>query len=160
MTQNEQFLIPPSPELDQAWSNLYNFGISQIPKSQAALLPNKTQAIPGDEENYIVELEVFHNLHCLNMLRKRLRSDYYTDSLAWTIPHLEHCIDWIRQSLIWQWDAVQNMSTSRGDVVHTCRNFDKLRDWGKSHKIRSQFNGNIRIEDDIVIPEIPKQFDL
>jgi hypothetical protein len=87
---DKRFHIPPSPELDQNWSDLYNFGISQIPKSQAALLPNKTHPIPGDEGNYvrfnsedsqqvvkggclqIVELDVFHNLHCL--VRSDIRS--------------------------------------------------------------------------------------
>ena len=41
------------------------FGLSQIPKAQARLLPNKTLPIPGDEEHYAVGLEVFHQLHCL-----------------------------------------------------------------------------------------------
>ena len=40
-------------------------GISKISKDQAAKLPNKTHAIPGDEGYYIAELGVFHNLHCL-----------------------------------------------------------------------------------------------
>jgi hypothetical protein len=40
-------------------------GISRITKDQARLLPNKTSAIPGDEDGYIVGLEVFHQLHCL-----------------------------------------------------------------------------------------------
>ena len=40
-------------------------GISKISKDQAAKLPNKTHAIPGDEGYYIAELDVFHNLHCL-----------------------------------------------------------------------------------------------
>ena len=40
-------------------------GISRIPKSQAEMLPNATEAIPGDEEHYVVELDVFHQLHCL-----------------------------------------------------------------------------------------------
>ncbi|KAJ6478197.1 hypothetical protein C8R45DRAFT_1101586 [Mycena sanguinolenta] len=168
-SRTEGFRIPPSPELDQAWENLYNFGISQIPKSQAALLPNKTHPIPGDEENYIAELDVFHNLHCLNMIRQRVHSDYYTDAEKMDIVHLDHCIDWIRQSLmcagdtsviVWQWDAAQNITTFQGDVVHTCRNFEKLREWGKSHTIRRPYNKSVRIEDDIVVPVIPKQFDL
>ena len=40
-------------------------GISKITKDQAMLLPNKTWPIPGDEEHYVAELDVFHNLHCL-----------------------------------------------------------------------------------------------
>lgn len=60
----------------------------------------------------------------------------------------------------WQWDPAQNKTTFQGDVAHTCRNFDKLRDWGKSHMITTAYDTSVRIEDDIVIPVIPKQFDL
>lgn len=40
-------------------------GISKIPRSQAVLMANRTVAIPGDEGNYVVALNVFHQLHCL-----------------------------------------------------------------------------------------------
>ena len=40
-------------------------GISRIPRSQAARLPNRTEDIPGDEGNFIIELDVFHEIHCL-----------------------------------------------------------------------------------------------
>ncbi|KAJ3486560.1 hypothetical protein NLI96_g4148 [Meripilus lineatus] len=57
---------PPSKEVDQAWLDMYNaHGLSQIPKSQARLLPNKTLPIPADPDNYAVGLAVFHQLHCL-----------------------------------------------------------------------------------------------
>lgn len=73
---------PPSDEVDKAWNELYqgNFmkcsllhrmiifdldGISGVTKSAAALLPNGTEAFTGDEQHYIVELDVFHQLHCL-----------------------------------------------------------------------------------------------
>ncbi|KAJ7869754.1 hypothetical protein B0H14DRAFT_3861135 [Mycena olivaceomarginata] len=143
-------------------------GVSQIPKSQARLLPNKTHPIPGDEGNYILELDVFHNLHCLNMIRKSLHSDYYSEHLM-ELAHLDHCVDWIRQSLmcagdtsvvVWQWDPAQKITTFQGSVAHTCRNFEKLREWGKRHKIQTPYDNTVRIEDDIVIPIIPKDFTL
>jgi len=40
-------------------------GISRIPGSQATRLVNQTHAIPGDEDHYVVQLFVFHQLHCL-----------------------------------------------------------------------------------------------
>lgn len=78
------FQTPSSPELDQAWEDLYScksrphtpsqsrqlnlkcvVGISRIPRHQAERLPNRTHAIPGDPGYYIAELDVFHELHCL-----------------------------------------------------------------------------------------------
>jgi hypothetical protein len=60
----------------------------------------------------------------------------------------------------WQWDPEQNKTNFQGDVAHTCRNFDKLREWGISHQIRRHYDTSVRIEDDIVIPVIPKEFEL
>ena len=77
---------PPTDAVDTAWEGLYNgrlpfhapaptvyyeltqtldIGLSQIDKESARRLPNKTAPIPGDEEHYIVGLDVFHQLHCL-----------------------------------------------------------------------------------------------
>ncbi|KAL0576585.1 hypothetical protein V5O48_005378 [Marasmius crinis-equi] len=159
------FQKPSSPELDDAWEELYGFGISRITKDQAALLPNKTQPIPGDEGHYIAELDVFHNLHCLNMVRKALDPGYYPD---WNITaseksaqHVSHCIDWIRQSImchadtsviVWQWEDWVNSTIVKGDVAHTCRNFEKIQDWAKERILPKAFDANIHLTDDIVIP--------
>ncbi|KAF8978017.1 hypothetical protein BDQ17DRAFT_1440339 [Cyathus striatus] len=116
------FQKPPSPELDLMWRQLYGFGISRIPRDQAAKLPNKTVAIPGDPDGYyIAELEVFHQLHCL--VTDLLKSiSYYsrTSTEHEGNPkldiHIGHYIDAIRQSLmfsadistiVWQWDEAQ-----------------------------------------------------
>lgn len=40
-------------------------GVTKIPQNEAAQLANRTSPIPGDEGNYVVILEVFHQLHCL-----------------------------------------------------------------------------------------------
>ncbi|KAK7044215.1 hypothetical protein VNI00_007937 [Paramarasmius palmivorus] len=159
------FQIPSSPELDEAWEDLYQFGISKITKDQAMLLPNKTWPIPGDEEHYVAELDVFHNLHCLNMVRKALDPAYYTD---WNIAenkesakHVSHCLDWVRQSImchadtsviVWQWEDWANETIVKGDVAHTCRNFEKIRDWAKERTLGVKFNGKPHLESNIQVP--------
>lgn len=40
-------------------------GIVEVHKSQAARMVNNTRPIPGREDYYITELDVFHELHCL-----------------------------------------------------------------------------------------------
>lgn len=161
----------PSEELDKAWAALYDdFGLSRIPKWQARLLPNKTLPIPGDEENYAVSLSVFHQLHCLNTIRKGLWPEHYTDPVAGTIAgvahadwpeHLSHCIDGIRQSLmcsadvsliVWQWAEAAHQASPRMDVVHSCRNFDKIADWAKERTWDRDFDLKVHVEDDIEIP--------
>ena len=42
-------------------------GISEIPRGIAEKLTNITYPLAGSGGNYIVELDVFHQLHCLVM---------------------------------------------------------------------------------------------
>lgn len=43
----------------------------------AAQLANRTTRMPGDDNVYVIGLDVFHQLHCLNHLRKTLYPDRY-----------------------------------------------------------------------------------
>jgi hypothetical protein len=36
---------------------------------------------PMDPNTYPVMIQVFHNIHCLNLLRKAIWRDYYPDAL-------------------------------------------------------------------------------
>jgi hypothetical protein len=53
------------PETDARWKELYRVGNSRISKSEAAQLPNKTIAAVAGEDDYLVVISVFHDLHCL-----------------------------------------------------------------------------------------------
>ncbi|KAJ7638072.1 hypothetical protein B0H17DRAFT_1106337 [Mycena rosella] len=139
------FQIPSSPTLDKMWTDLYNTGLSRITKEEPARLPNKTSAIPGDDDHYIVSLDVFHSLHCLNKIRMAV----------------SHCMEWIRQAVtcsgdtslvVWQWHDASNFSRPRANVAHTCRKFDKLQDWAKEHAMKIKYDATVRIEDDIMVP--------
>ena len=66
----------PGPELDKNWEQMYDLP-SRIPKSQADLLEQPTIELPGDEGHYVILLDIFHSLHCLNEIRKSLHPEYY-----------------------------------------------------------------------------------
>jgi hypothetical protein len=53
-------LLPDDGEVDSTLDT-----IVKIPKSEAALLPNKTWPIVTEPGYYIASLDVFHQLHCL-----------------------------------------------------------------------------------------------
>ncbi|KAI0079448.1 hypothetical protein K474DRAFT_1639618 [Panus rudis PR-1116 ss-1] len=161
----------PSDEVDKAWLDLYNdIGLSKIPKSQARLIPNKTLAIPGNEGYYNVNLAVFHQLHCLNLIRKGLSPDYYRDPVTGMIAgfapheweeHVSHCVDSIRQSLmcasdisliVWQWSEEKHQAVVKMNTVHSCRNYDRIVDWAKDHRQDIKFDLHVHVEDDIEIP--------
>jgi len=149
---------PPSDAVDQAWQDLYSFGVSRIPKSQAALMVNRTIAIPGDEGNYVLILNVFHLLHCLNKLRQALYPDYYPHYGVKGIDHIEHCLNSIRQSLmcsvdvtpiVFQWDEKEQRSFVRTDTLHSCRNFENIRGWAKEHQLYGEVITTVHVEDDL-----------
>lgn len=53
--------------------------LTKVPTSKAEHgVPNGTIPIPGDEENSVVWLGVFHELHCANVLRKLIWFEYYS----------------------------------------------------------------------------------
>jgi hypothetical protein len=75
---NAPNFIPPSSQ----GMNMLTYslvGISWLTKKEASHLLNKTLPAPHDSDKYMIQLEVFHNLHCLNMLRKSLYPDQYPE---------------------------------------------------------------------------------
>jgi len=165
-----QFEGPPNPDIDAAWLDLFHHSIVRISKEQAALLPKHTEAFTGDETHYVTQLDVYHQLHCLNMIRKLLWPDYYLDidHLRYTsfvdgsvLDHFDHCIGQIRQSLMcnadvtplrWRWDAPNNVSTPDFDVPHTCKKWDRLKEWTAANKAKLEIDIFHHVEDDLAYP--------
>lgn len=99
-----------------------------------------------------------------NVIRKALYPDHYPSMAMNTkhnIEHVNHCVDNIRQSLmcsadistiVWQWEESIQKSIVKGNVAHTCRNYDRLRDWALERVLTVANNASIHVEDDIVIP--------
>ena len=149
---------------------------NKVPREQAALMPNKTYPVLGEEDHYMVALDVFHQLHCLvcpgslpsylstqlgtsyqNQMRKAMYPERYPNTPEGIhTPHMRHCISSIRQSLmcsadispiVWQWSERSLAAKERSDVVHTCRNFDKIKEWARIHLLDHQQDMSIYIED-------------
>ncbi|VDC00879.1 unnamed protein product [Peniophora sp. CBMAI 1063] len=129
---------PPSAEVDAAWKALWlSPEIVSIPRSQAALLPNRTWPILGNEENYMTGLDMFHQLHCLDTLRMAIHPEDYPD-LDYTINHLRHCVGHLRQAIMcfgdvtpvaMQWSSALSSAVRRDDIMHSCRVYSSLREW-------------------------------
>ncbi|OKL57499.1 hypothetical protein UA08_06893 [Talaromyces atroroseus] len=149
---------PPTPENLAAWEDLYScrfllaLGVSRIPMSEAAKLVNKTVPIPDYPGEYVIQLDVFHQLHCLNMIRLKLWAgegpEYYlgVNETLMDMDHLDHCIDSMRQSFMcssdispitWKW--VEDSQSARGllTTLHTCRDFEAIREWALEHEAKS-----------------------
>ncbi|KZT37790.1 hypothetical protein SISSUDRAFT_1062539 [Sistotremastrum suecicum HHB10207 ss-3] len=154
-------------DVDPLWNiggPLY-FGVSWITKDEAALLPNWTEPLPGHEkdEHYLINLDVFHQLHCLNFIRKALNPERYGPAglgppLYKDDPtpfdHTDHCVNIIRENImcnaditpnVWQWNEERQVIFPHFDTIRTCRNFDAIYDWAKEREVRDSWNSSVHL---------------
>jgi len=132
-------------------------------------------------EGYRVGLEVFHQLHCVNLLRQVTYRDYYVNVSGdiadqenlqmhtGSVPclkkprdlltYLDHCLEILRLHVQCSADVgVFTFYMLEGDPLpwpeldswHTCRNFDKVRDWAAENSV-----GNME-RPDLIPVEVPK----
>ncbi|KAK1951989.1 hypothetical protein LY78DRAFT_731607 [Colletotrichum sublineola] len=85
-----------------------------------------------------------HALHCVNKVRMALDPDYYTftESPETRRAHIDHCIDYLRQSaechgdvtpITFKWQESVGRVVVAWKTTHTCRNFDRIHDWALDH---------------------------
>jgi len=101
-----------------------------------------------DDVKYMATLEVFHQLHCLNMLRKATFGDHYEDDFSWKFgngtlrKHLDHCLEIIRQVVMCRSDPglimfhwVKDVPTPYPDfnTWHQCRDIEADFQWAEEH---------------------------
>lgn len=48
--------------------------------------------------------------------------------------------------VVFQWDRTKQKPVARTDVVHTCRDFDKLKEWAKNHQLGHDFDFAVKAE--------------
>lgn len=149
----------PSPEVDEAWDDLYrHLVVSRINAGQAAKLGESTLRIATEPDNFVMGLDVFHQLHCLNGIRKVLPNNlpYYLEhndtahGVVLETHHAAHCVEMLRQLLIcnadispvtWKWDPLLNRSAPLIYNEHQCRDFDKVREWAFEHRLGNGWQG-------------------
>jgi hypothetical protein len=156
----------PSHEVDMAWHRLGN--INPIPisvqdvrnigydPSIAAKWP-EVYGLGGDA--YVARLDVFHEIHCLDMLRREVHFEHYypqwpNGATADHKVHISHCIYALLQSLtcaantdpfIHYWVDVGDEPYPDFSINRQCKNFDAILDWQEKNSIpMSQFRDVIR----------------
>src|SRR3569833_3693575 len=102
---------PPSPEVDEAWDYISTEGFEIITVSETDVVnsgkdPTISLKAPSSwgagDDAYIAQVEVFHQIHCLNELRKEMDYEYYYKSPPDELhkSHKRHCIHMLLQSLM------------------------------------------------------------
>ncbi|KAF7290935.1 hypothetical protein HMN09_01272100 [Mycena chlorophos] len=131
----------PSDEGDVAWKALWFPNDLRLSKDEARKMHNGTTPLENDREHYMISLEVFHQLHCLDMIRQQLYPERNYTQLP--MDHIRHCFGAVRQALmchgdvtpvVFQWSTHFQQVVQRDDILHECRDFDKIRQWANEHQ--------------------------
>ncbi|KAI1124452.1 hypothetical protein F5Y10DRAFT_249326 [Nemania abortiva] len=129
---NGSFAQGSGPESDDLWDSLFPEKLGFVKHPEVA--PD------------VAGIAVFHQLHCLNMLRiaffastdgtlEEMASHDHDANHRASLHHIRHCFEYLRQSLMCLSDAnLENMNyTTQGvsgwQTERTCRNFEGLRSW-------------------------------
>ncbi|KAI9788582.1 MAG: hypothetical protein M1816_006831 [Peltula sp. TS41687] len=122
-------------------------------------MDNKTLPIPAPQRGYVVQLSIFHQLHCLNLIRKGIYGavDMTNKDDLLGIEHLDHCLDILRQSVMCSSDITPTTFARTSphssmkivaEVVHTCRNFAKIQQWAWNRRLTAELDKDTLVTDD------------
>ncbi|KAG2361938.1 hypothetical protein BDR07DRAFT_1408130 [Suillus spraguei] len=164
----------PSPEIDAAWARIADnvvptrMSLEEILKAGEVYLPSKVKYPAKFGGGFMVSLEVTHELHCLNFLRKASWPEYYgpkdisfQDTPEVVRMHLDHCIEMIRQNIMcnadvtmitWDWVERHKFAYPNFNTRHQCRNYEKILDWAVEHAVHIDKSEVTRLEDTVDIP--------
>ncbi|KAL2037447.1 hypothetical protein N7G274_009727 [Stereocaulon virgatum] len=98
----------PSPQVDAAWEDLLAGVNVRVTREEMVLagenMTNAAQLLNGD---YLAVLGVYHQIHCLDILRKGLHMDYYTSKITesdrlrnMNTAHYDHCVERLRRAIM------------------------------------------------------------
>ncbi|KAL0930699.1 uncharacterized protein CTRU02_214774 [Colletotrichum truncatum] len=137
------------PEVDKNWKKLVDGRFFRITEQEArqAWGEDHYKYWHYDMDGYVVGLEVFHALHCLDYIRTTFWPETYFPSTLkgekkateHMVFHRDHCLEVIRQYVMCHADlspipSIYYKGLGRNynvlsNVSHTCRNFEKIQDW-------------------------------
>ncbi|KAI4248949.1 MAG: hypothetical protein LQ352_005799 [Teloschistes flavicans] len=148
----------PSPSLDAAWETIVRmesmeaFSISEEEylKLGHPLDENVVRLDENQGGGIFAGLEVYHQMHCLNLIRQYTYPEYYRNrSVTFTDPpellrtHVDHCIEMLRQKLTCDadvgvithtWVAQRETPWPNFNTLHRCRNWDGVVEWSEKHQ--------------------------
>jgi hypothetical protein len=137
----------PTPEADSFWINLTvgnNGGLVSLPSAFINYYNLPATYLPTNPDENVYHLDVFHQLHCLFMIRSHivapLRNETTNATFDNTNPlsdlpfkHTLHCIDYLRRVLMCHGDlTLMDTNTDpgfKGYRPRQCTDWEALREW-------------------------------
>ncbi|CAK1367031.1 hypothetical protein CB0940_10369 [Cercospora beticola] len=135
---------PPSLAVDLAWDALLTNTVFNVSIHDEVAKPALTRTYIYEDGNITLGFEVYHALHCLNVIRLMLDPETYIfNELAQeTSIHRYHCMDYLRQYIQCNADLTPMFAFKKGDhalllkpyALHSCRDIDQLNGWISEHR--------------------------
>ena len=178
------FRQEPSPAVDHAWATISDtrpFGISRAAiiglgkDPLTAVKFNDDFGLGG--ETYAGRLDVFHQIHCLDALRREAYWDYYyahkypggvNSTSALHKLHLSHCVYYLLQNIMCAgnvdiythfWTDTLDGPWPDFQISHKCRSFDTILDWQTKNALdQSTFEQMTKPNDGAPTAEMLREF--
>ncbi|KAF5587860.1 hypothetical protein FPANT_6800 [Fusarium pseudoanthophilum] len=157
--------LKPDPEVDDAWEDLEIIRVFPITEAEVRRLgkdPELLVKFPQEyglgDNAYMAQIDMFHQIHCLNLLRHLAWAEYNRNGTAkkpfsdlhWI--HVSHCTDILMQNLMcngnldiitFNWVETQSNPFPDFAVNHQCRDFDAIYDWQDKHSVPKEWGRNV-----------------
>ncbi|MCJ1314482.1 hypothetical protein MMC25_008164 [Agyrium rufum] len=139
----------PNPDVDASWSELLKNTNIEVPTEIMRKLGREDIGIKlPDREGYAGSLQVYHQIHCVKRLHQYMYPDYYFKDFDDHMKemnrlHSEHCIDFLRQSMMclgdiglitFQWSPVSLIPIANS-TTHQCINWEKFEEFTSEHAV-------------------------
>ncbi|CRG88717.1 hypothetical protein PISL3812_05751 [Talaromyces islandicus] len=163
------FKGPPTIQVEAAWQSAMEYGMiavsaSDLKRAQrledldtAAAFPASSSSNTGkenrEEKKYIAVAVGTHQLHCLHFLWQDHHAVFFpntTQRKQKEVPalyerHYEHCVDYIRQSIMcnfdtsilsYDWVRDHQMPTPNSNVMHRCVDWEFVQGWFRERAVK------------------------
>jgi hypothetical protein len=167
----------PSPEIDAAWDRIalnarpVRMTLEQLLRTGEKPSPVMTRYPDEYGGGYMATVEVIHQLHCIDMLRRVSWGDRNNSSdhdshgpESFWRTHLDHCIEMLRQNIMCHgdvtmltYDWVEGVKDPfpNFNIPHRCRNFEKVLNWVDEHRVFAPKSEVVRLEDNVDLASPP-----
>ncbi|KAI1110548.1 hypothetical protein F5Y14DRAFT_443875 [Nemania sp. NC0429] len=143
------FKGPPNPVVEEAWHSIMQYGVISVSGTDYERTNHSTRTAvkfpPEAGGGYMATTVGTHQLHCLHYIWQDHHRAYFPDvqQKAEDVPelyerHYEHCVDYIRQSIMCQYDTglvtydwvLQHQNpTPNSNAMHKCVDWDAVQEW-------------------------------
>lgn len=173
------FRQEPSDEVDHAWRQLGDTRPIPLTREQVLAIgkdPQQAVRIPESwglgPDMYAGRIDVFHQIHCLDSLRREAYFEHYygskypggfNDTTPMHRLHLSHCVYLLLQNILCNantdvythfWTDTLHHPFPDFNIHHQCRDFEAVRDWQNRHALDEEAFVALRRPDDYGPPHV------